>query len=105
MAWTVRRKEGASLSRFLNVATMAFQRGADPAKARRVLDPATNLYWPPVFSRRKEAEALLAERWDERGWEAEETTGTVSEGPLGPIVFDVVFRIDEVMLSLDHRTE
>jgi hypothetical protein len=103
MGFTVKRPGGTSDSEFQAYARLLRQQGVNLGHAPRVWGPGGERRWLYVWDSRDKAQAFadeLKERTDEPAWEVVEVNGPPSEGPLGPIVIQLVRQADGLTFAL-----
>src|SRR4051794_7497776 len=103
MGFTVTRPGGTRDAEFQDYARLLRQRGVDLGSLPRVRDPITDRRWLYVWDTRAEAQAFadeLKERMSDPGWEVVEVNGPASEGPLGPVVIQMVRQADGLTFGL-----
>jgi hypothetical protein len=103
MGFTVTRPGGTNDSDFQTYARLLRQLGVDLGRVTRVPEPGTNRRWLHVWNSREEAQAFvkeLSERMASEGWQVLEVNGQASEGPLGPLVIQLVRRADGLTFAL-----
>jgi hypothetical protein len=79
--------------------------GVDIGKMPRTPEPGTGRVWLYVWNTREEAQAFAKDlQKDSRdpGWKVIEVHTPVSEGPLGPILIQIVRRPDEWTFGVDN---
>jgi hypothetical protein len=93
MGFTVTRPGGANDAEFQNYARLLRKRGLDLGKLPRVPEPGTNRRWLYVWDQQAEAQAFAKALKKDTGdgeWAVVEVNNPSSEGPLGPIVIQLV---------------
>lgn len=103
MGFTVNRQSGRLDTDFQDYARLLRQQGADLGKLPRVRDPITKKRWLYVWKTRPEAQAFadeLNEQMEVPNWEVLEVNGPLSEGPLGPLVIQLVRQADGLTFTL-----
>jgi hypothetical protein len=103
MGFTVNHPGGTRDAEFQTYARLLRQRGVDLGKLPRVRDPITNRRWLYVWNTPEEARAFAEELKDQTGdpaWQVVEVNGSPSEGPLGPLVIQLVRQSDGLTFAL-----
>jgi hypothetical protein len=103
VGFTVTRPGGASDSEFQTYVRLLRQRGMDIGKLPRVRDPITGRRWLSVWNGREEAQRFaddLRQQTSDPAWEVIEVSAPTSEGPLGPVVVQLVRQADGLTFSL-----
>lgn len=103
MGFTVTHPDGLKDVAFPTYSRLLRQNGVDLGKLPRVRDPRTPKRWLHVWKAQKEAEAFANElkAWtDDRTWEVVEVSGRALEGPLGPVIIQLVRQADGLTFGL-----
>ncbi len=92
MPFTVTRSPGMTAADFIWYSRRLSQQGKDLGRLPRILEPETGRHWLVVFEDRTDAVAFaetLASCTGRDDWAVLETNGSVSIGPLGPVLIHV----------------
>jgi hypothetical protein len=103
MGFTVSHPNGTKESEFQEYARLLRKRGVDLGKAPRVREPETDRRWLYVWDTEKEARAFadeLKKHTRDAAWSVVKVNGPASEGPLGPVVIQMVRQGDRLTLGL-----
>ena len=103
MGFTVTRPGGTKDAEFQAYARLLRQRGVDLGKLPRVPEPGTNRRWLYVWNAQPEAQAFaddLKERTGDSAWEVVEVNAPATEGPLGPVIVQMVRQADGLTFGL-----
>jgi len=103
MTFTVIEAGGIKDAEFLDYARLLRQNGLDLAKLPRVPEPGTNRRWLYAWTTRDQAQRFADELNQQRQdpvWNVVEVNAPVSEGPLGPLVIQLVRQGDGLTFGL-----
>jgi hypothetical protein len=103
MGFTVTRPGGTKDAEFQDYARLLRQRGVDLGRLPRVRDPLTDQRWLYVWDTQAEAQAFADELKEQTGdpaWEVVGVNSRPSEGPLGPVVIQMVRQADGLTFGL-----
>ncbi|HVC95842.1 MAG TPA: hypothetical protein VND64_19280 [Pirellulales bacterium] len=104
MGFTVTRPGGTKDVEFESYARLLRQQGKDLGNLPRVPDPEQpRRRWVYVWNTREEAQHFadeLQEQTGDNGWRVEPTAAPPSNGPFGPVLFQLARRSDGLALAL-----
>jgi hypothetical protein len=103
VGFTVSRPGGTRDAEFQAYARLLRQRGVDLGRLPRVRDPLTDKRWLYVWNSRAEAQAFADELTEQTGdgaWKVIEVSVPPSEGPLGPVVIQLLRQADGLTFAL-----
>jgi hypothetical protein len=103
MSFTVNHPGGTNDAEFQAYARLLRQQGVNLGQAPRVWGPTGERRWLYVWDSRDRAQAFadeLKEQTDDPAWRVVEVNSPPSEGPLGPIVIQLVRQADGLTFAL-----
>lgn len=104
MGFTVTRPVGTRDAEFEAYVRLLRQQGKDLGKLPRVPDPQNpKRRWVYVWNTKEEAQQFaddLMEETGDNGWHVEPTAAQPSQGPFGPVLFQLARRSDGSVLAL-----
>jgi hypothetical protein len=103
MGFTVTYPGGMKDTDFPTYARLLRQTGKDLGKSPRVSEPGTHRRWLYVWSTQPEAQAFVEELkqcTQDTAWEVVEVNGPASEGPLGPIIIQLLRQMQGLTFGL-----
>src|SRR5947209_9514975 len=104
MGFTVTRPVGAKDAAFEAYVRLLRQQGKDLANLPRVPDPENpRRRWVYVWNTQEEAQQFadeLKEQTGDNGWRVEPTAAPPSNGPFGPVLFQLARRSDGSVLAM-----
>ncbi|HWG46731.1 MAG TPA: hypothetical protein VN688_28470 [Gemmataceae bacterium] len=104
MGFTVTRPAGTKDAEFEAYTRLLRQQGKNLGNLPRVPDPENpGRRWVYMWNTQEEAQQFadeLTEQTGENGWRVESTVAPPSNGPFGPVLFQLARRSDGLMLAL-----
>ncbi|HEV3387131.1 MAG TPA: hypothetical protein VG097_20095 [Gemmata sp.] len=103
MGFTVTRPGGTGDAEFLDYARLLRQFGADLGRLPRVLDPETGNRWLFLWADRDAAQEFtneLRDQTNDNTWQMVELQTPASEGPLGPVIIELVRQAKQITFAL-----
>jgi hypothetical protein len=103
MGFTVTRPGGTKDAEFQTYARLLRQRGVDLGRLPRVPEPGTNKRWLYLWKTQADAQAFADELKQQSGdpaWQVVPVNAPASEGPLGPILIQMVRQADGLTFGL-----